>query len=206
MWHQWTMVNLIRFCLLCWSRRWMLVSTSARCLMTFLMKEVTRRLWMWKVRLPANLDFTEPLTGSKEIRKQDFYRPQRSCEGYVFTGVCLSTGRGVVSQHALQVVSQHALQQVSRGVGVVVSQHVLQVVSQHALQQVSRGVGVVVSQHVLQVVSQHALQQVSGGVPAPRGVPAPGGCLLRGGCGGDPPGSRRLLLRTVRILLECILV
>ena len=36
------------------------------------------------------------------------------CEGYVFTGVCLSTG-GVLSQHALQVVSQHALQQVSGG-------------------------------------------------------------------------------------------
>ena len=32
------------------------------------------------------------------------------CEGYVFTGVCLSIG-GVLSQHALQVVSQHALQQ-----------------------------------------------------------------------------------------------
>ena len=26
-----------------------------------------------------------------------FYRPQRSCEGYVFTGVCLSTGRGGMS-------------------------------------------------------------------------------------------------------------
>ena len=25
----------------------------------------------------------------------NFYRPQRSCEGYVFTGVCLSTGEGV---------------------------------------------------------------------------------------------------------------
>ena len=39
------------------------------------------------------------------------------CEGYVFTGLCLSTGGGggVLSQHALQVVSQHALQQVSRG-------------------------------------------------------------------------------------------
>ena len=44
------------------------------------------------------------------------YRPQRSCEGYAFTGVCLSRGgREVVSQHALQVVSQHALQQVSSG-------------------------------------------------------------------------------------------
>ena len=43
-----------------------------------------------------------------------YYRPQRSCEGYVFTGVCLSIG-GLLSQHALQVVYQHALQQVSRG-------------------------------------------------------------------------------------------
>ena len=33
-----------------------------------------------------------------------YYRPQRSCEGYVFTGVCLPTG-GVLSQHALQQVS-----------------------------------------------------------------------------------------------------
>ena len=51
-------------------------------------------------------------------------------QSYVFTHVCDSVHRGVVSQHALQVVSQHALQQVSGGV-----------VSQHALQQVSRGVG-----------------------------------------------------------------
>ena len=27
-----------------------------------------------------------------------YYRPQRSCEGYVFTGVCLSTGGGVHDQ------------------------------------------------------------------------------------------------------------
>ena len=39
-----------------------------------------------------------------------------------------------------------------------------------------------------------------GGGVCSRGVPAPGG-----GCV-DPPESRRLLLRTVRILLECILV
>ena len=49
-----------------------------------------------------------------------------------------------------------------------------------------------------------------------QGVPGPGGCLLPGGClvpggvcsggmpGGDPLG--RLLLRAVRIILECILV
>ena len=29
---------------------------------------------------------------------QTYYRPQRSCEGYVFTGVCLSTGGGVPDQ------------------------------------------------------------------------------------------------------------
>ena len=44
--------------------------------------------------------------------KSNYYRPQRSCEGYVFTRVCDSVHRGgVLSQHALQVVSQHALQQ-----------------------------------------------------------------------------------------------
>ena len=42
-----------------------------------------------------------------------FYRPQRSCEGYVFTGVCPQRSEGgMLSQHALQEVSQHALQQV----------------------------------------------------------------------------------------------
>ena len=97
-----------------------------------------------------------------------YYRPQRSCEGYVFTGVCLSTdgGGGVLSQHALQVVSQHALQQVSRG---VLSQHVLQVVSQYALQQVSGG-GCLLLEGACYL-----------GLPAPRRVPAPGGCLLPGG-------------------------
>ena len=45
--------------------------------------------------------------------------------------------------------------------------------------------------------SQHALQQVSRGG-------ACSGCLCV--CGGDPPASRWLLMRTVHILLECILV
>ena len=59
-------------------------------------------------------------------------------QSYVFTHVCDSVHRGVVSQHALQVVSQHALQQVSGRGGIhtclaaglqggwVVSQHALQ--------------------------------------------------------------------------------
>ena len=82
-----------------------------------------------------------------------------------------------------------------------------------------------VSLHALQqggVLSQHALQQ---GGTCSRGVCPPGGllrlvlagegeCLLLGQGGGvcswagvwRPPGSRLLLLRMVRILLECILV
>ena len=36
-------------------------------------------------------------------------------QGYVFTHVCDSIHRGMVSQHALQAVSKHALQQVSKG-------------------------------------------------------------------------------------------
>ena len=81
----------------------------------------------------------------------------------------------------------------------------------------------VLSQHALQVVSQHALQQVLGGaIPACiaggilaclaaglRGVCSGGGLLPEVSAGGGcleetPPG--RLLLRAVRILLECILV
>ena len=43
------------------------------------------------------------------------------------------------------------------------------------------------------------------GEPAPGGVPGPdGGCVCSGGCLVETPG--RLLLRAVRILLECILV
>ena len=51
---------------------------------------------------------------------------------------------------------------------------------------------------------------IAGGIPACLAAGLQGGCLLLGGGlllgvpGGDPPG--RLLLRAVRILLECILV
>ena len=48
----------------------------------------------------------------------------------------------------------------------------------------------------------------SQGVPGPGGAWS-GGCLVLGGAwswGMPGPGERRLLLRTVRILLECILV
>ena len=90
---------------------------------------------------------------------------------------------------------------------ITISYEVAKVMFLHVSVILFTGLGVV-SQHALQVVSQHALQQ--GGVLSQNalqwGVPALGGCLLPGGGCGDPPGSRWLLLRMVRILLECILV
>ena len=110
-----------------------------------------------------------------------FYRPQRSCACYVFTRVCDSVQGGgcYPSMHCRLYPSMPC----SRfpGGGSLVSGGAC-----------SRGV-------------------------CSRGVPARGGGLLLGGgsalggaclgvCVWRPPESRRLLLRTVRILLECILV
>ena len=44
-----------------------------------------------RVSLPHKKDLCPPKI-SMEILFYNFYRPQRSCEGYVFTRVCLSTG------------------------------------------------------------------------------------------------------------------
>ena len=102
----------------------------------------------------------------------------------------------------------------------MLSQHALQVVSPHALQQVSGGVpGPGQGAWSREVPGPGVVPGPGGlvwGVPGPggglvRGVSGPRGCLLGGsalrrGCGDLPPESRRLLLRTVRILLECILV
>ena len=44
------------------------------------------------------------------------------------------------------------------------------------------------------------------GLPGPSGVPGPGGLVSQHALRQTPPRERRLLLRTVRILLECILV
>ena len=119
-----------------------------------------------------------------------------------YTSVIVFGGGGVVSQHASQVVSQHALQQLSRG----------RVVSKHALQ-VSRPT----PRGEVQGSGQGGLQAHTWGGPGPhpRGVsrPTPRGCLQAHTWGGvsqhalrQTPPSRRLLLRAVRILLECILV
>ena len=104
--------------------------------------------------------------------------------------VILFTGGRGLFQHALQVVSQHALQQ-----GVCYpSMHWRWYPSIPC----SRGGAI--------------LACIAGGIPAclaaggvcSRGLLRGGGSAPRGVPGGDPPG--RLLLRAVRILLECILV
>ena len=81
----------------------------------------------------------------------------------------------------------------------VASQHALQVAFQHALQQVSGAV----SQHALQVSRPTPKEEVEGSGLGGSPGPHPGGgipvCTEA-----DPP--RRLLLRAVRIPLECILV
>ena len=125
-----------------------------------------------------------------------YYRPQRSWGKVMFSHVSVILFMGgvvVVSQHALQVVSQHALQQVS-GSGIPACLAGFQA---HIQGGKLRGSG-------------------QGGFPGPhprgklRGIwpggvsrPTPGGGLSQHVLRQTP---RRLLLRAVRILLECILV
>ena len=113
------------------------------------------------------------------------YRPQRSWGKVVFTRVCDSVhGGGVLSQHALQVVSQHTLQQVSKG-GVCYP-----------------------SMHCRWYHSMPCSRSPGGGLLLGGGSGAwsRGGLLWgEGMCLVETP-SGRLLLRAVRILLECILV
>ena len=129
-------------------------------------------------------------------------------QGNMFTGVCLSTG-GVLSEHVLQAVSQHALQQVSRGV-CYPNMHCRWYPSMPC----SSSPGGSPGPHLWRYGPGGCL--VLGG-PGPSGVllvkggcQVLGGCLLRGvpaperGCLVETPW--RLLLRAVRILLECFLV
>ena len=120
----------------------------------------------------------------------------------MFTGVCLSTGGGVLSQHALQVVSQHALQQVLGAC--YPSMHCRWYPSMAC----SRSPGgswpspkEEVEGDLVQVHSQGVNWGGSGPGPQPRGKLRDiwsGGCLVQGGAcsrgcllwgvpGGDPP-------------------
>ena len=122
-----------------------------------------------------------------------YYRPQRSCEGYVFTRVCDSVHRG----GALLPGGAFSRGCLLRGVGgVACSWGCL-------LPRGSPGRGVPAPGGV--ACSWGGLLR---GVHAPGGVCSGRGYLLLGGCGNTPPPpeSRRLLFRTVRILLECILI
>ena len=125
------------------------------------------------------------------------YRPQTKFAKVMFLhrSVILSTGWGVLSQHALQVVSQHALQ-VSRG---GLSQHALQVsrpTPEGSLRGLAGGGGFQV--HTWGG-SRPTLGGRGGGLQAHTQ-----GCIPA--CTEADPLSWRLLLRVVCILLECILV
>ena len=124
----------------------------------------------------------------------------------------LST-RGMLSQHALQVVSRHTLQQVSRGSGIPACLAGFQAHTQGgSLGGSGKGEG------ISRPIAKGEVEGGSGPGPHPRGISggsgqgvhAPGvgvcsrGALLLGVGVWSPPG--RLLLWTVRILLECILV
>ena len=102
-----------------------------------------------------------------------FYRPQRSCEGYVFTPVCLSTGGGL-PQHMLGYPP---------GAGTPQSRHPPG--TRHPQSRHPPG-------------TKHPQEQAPPGADTPTGA---GTSRTR-----PPPPSRQLRLRTVRILLECILV
>ena len=157
-------------------------------------------------------------------------------QGYVFTCVCHSVNGGVLSQHALQVVSQHALQQVSRrgacsqgvpGQGVCSMGGRLcglllwpsVVVFCYGLLVWPSGLVAFWLKAVfwLKVVFCYGLLVLGGSLLTdpfqPEGHnrrPPHQKALLEGHTrmtfSPSPPPRRWLLLRTVRILLECILV
>ena len=112
-----------------------------------------------------------------------YYCLQRSCEGYVFTGVSLFTGGWYPSMPCRWYPSMPC----SRSRGWYPSMPCRCYPSMPCSR--SPGGSLLWGEGYL----------LWGGACS-QGVTAPGEC------GGDPPASRRLLMRTVRILLECILV
>ena len=95
-----------------------------------------------------------------------YYHPQRSCEGYVFTPVCLSTGGVCLSACWDTTTPQEQTPPRSR--------------------------------HPPEAGTPRSRHPPRAGTPREQTPPPPGSR--------HPPPSRRLLLRTVRIILEYILV
>ena len=132
--------------------------------------------------MPSRPPPPTPLAGSAtdtflKTDASNFYRPQRSCKGYVFTPVCLSTG-GSASVHA--------------GIPPSSPSHSRPPSSRHPRSRHPLGADTPPERtppwsRPLRSRHPHPLEQT----PPSRS---------------RPPLSRRLLLRMVRILLECILV
>ena len=130
----------------------------------------------------------------------DYYRPQRSCEGYVFTGVCLSTGGGGVPDQVHPPGSRHPpgtrytpLEQTPEtrytpGTRYIPWDQV------HPPEQTPLGLGTSLGTRYTPR-SRPPWDQVH-----PLGPGTPPGTRY------TPPPEIRPLMRTVRILLECILV
>ena len=53
---------------------------------------------IFKILIPEIKPIHTPTFTNNVVGPHSYYRPQRSCEGYVFTGMCLSTGGGVPDQ------------------------------------------------------------------------------------------------------------
>ena len=118
---------------------------------------------------------------SSHLRQPSYiYRPQRSCEGYVFTGVCLSTGGGGVSASVHAGIPHPPREQTPPG-------------CRHP------------TGADMPPGSRHppGSRPPLGGADTPRSRHPPGANTPHGS---RHPPKRRPLLRTVRILLECILV
>ena len=133
----------------------------------------------------------------------NFYRPLRSCKGYVLTPVSLSTG-GVYLNACWDTTTTTLPLQTPTEADTPQSRHPLEQIPQEQTPPRSRHSP---SRHPHPQADTSPVADTSGAdtLPTPLEQTAP--------LGADtplqeqtPPQSRRLLLRTVRIQLECILV
>ena len=114
----------------CFREKWNLIPPSSRKCNALRWKNLMlscERPPLNAARLPAGLSSADKFTcvnvvsafcrkkSNSSMTVLNIYRPQRSCEGYVFTGVRLSTGggsaRGGLVPGPGGLISQHALRQ-----------------------------------------------------------------------------------------------